>query len=170
MSVAAVRREPAASADDPPPEGAPDEGLRGGQAPGPRTPARVLFWALRIGLGALFVLTGVLKLGDPSAFAVEIHNYQLFPSLAPVLAATLPAIELVLGAALLLGPRSWLRAGALATSALLVVFTVAVGSAVARGINISCGCFGSGSSPVTLLTVARDVVLLAASAALLRLA
>jgi len=173
VSAAAVQREPVVSADDPPPEGARDEGPRGGQAPGPAGPraaARVLFWGLRISLGALFVLTGILKLGDPSAFAVEIHNYQLFPSLAPVLAATLPTIELALGASLLLGPRTWLRAGALATSALLVVFTVAVGSAVARGINISCGCFGAGSSPVTLITVARDVVLLAASAALLRLA
>ena len=32
----------------------------------------------------------------------------------------------------------------------MVVFTVAVGSAVARGINITCGCFGAGSGPVTL--------------------
>ncbi len=144
----------------------PGRAPRGGAAP----PVRALFWALRIGLGVLFLLTGALKMGDPSAFAVEIHNYQLFPSLAPVLAATLPMVELVLGAALLAGPRRWLRAGAFATSALLVVFTIAVGLAVARGINISCGCFGAGSSPVTLLTVARDVVLLAASAALFRLA
>jgi uncharacterized membrane protein YphA (DoxX/SURF4 family) len=66
-----------------------------------------LLWALRIALGALFVVTGVLKLGDPTAFAVEIHNYQLFPGLAPVLAATLPAVELVVGAAILVGPRAW---------------------------------------------------------------
>jgi putative oxidoreductase len=135
-------------------------------------PRQVFLWALRIGLGALFVITGALKLGDPTAFAVEIHNYQLFPALAPMLAATLPAIEILIGAALLFGPRTWLRAGALASAGLMMVFTVAVGSAVARGINISCGCFGEawGSSPVTLLTVARDVALLAASAAVLRLA
>jgi putative oxidoreductase len=129
-----------------------------------------LLWALRIALGALFVVTGVLKLGDPTAFAVEIHNYQLFPGLAPVLAATLPAVELVVGAAILVGPRAWVRAGALASAALMVVFTAAVGSAVLRGINISCGCFGAGSGPVTLMTVLRDVALLGASFALLRLA
>ena len=175
MTAAAVRRDPAPSADEPVPQGSPGEVRvpRRGAAPGPagrRAFVRVVFWGLRISLGALFVLTGILKLADPSAFAVEIHNYQLFPAFAPALAATIPMIELALGAALLLGPRTWLRAGALATSALLVVFTVAVGSAVARGINISCGCFGAGSSPVTLMTVARDVVLLAASAALFRLA
>ena len=164
MTAFPVERGSPPPAPTPPPERPPARASGGG------TPARVLFWALRIALGVLFLLTGALKMADPSAFAVEIHNYQLFPSLAPALAATLPTIELALGAALLAGPRPWLRAGALATSALLVVFTIAVGSAVARGINISCGCFGAGSSPVTLLTVARDVVLLAASAALLRLA
>jgi len=129
-----------------------------------------LLWALRLGLGGLFLVTGALKIADPTAFAVEIHNYQLFPALAPVLAATLPAVELALGGALLAGPRPWLRAGAFASAALLVVFTVAVGSAVMRGINISCGCFGAGSSPVTLLTVLRDLALLAASVAIFRLA
>jgi hypothetical protein len=52
----------------------------------------------------------------------------------------------------------------------MLVFTAAVTSAVVRGINISCGCFGAGSSPVTLATVARDVILLAASLGLLALA
>jgi hypothetical protein len=52
----------------------------------------------------------------------------------------------------------------------MVVFTVAVASAVGRGINISCGCFGAGSGPVTLLTVARDLALIAASAFVYRLA
>jgi len=140
----------------------------------PQTPAtdvrKTLLLGLRFCLGGLFVYTGVIKLADPTAFALEIHNYQLFPALAPLLAAALPAVELAIGAALLAGTRPWLRAGALASAALMAVFTVAVGSAVARGINISCGCFGAGSGPVTPLTVARDVLLLAASAALLVLA
>jgi uncharacterized membrane protein YphA (DoxX/SURF4 family) len=129
----------------------------------------LLYWALRLGLGGLFVVTGALKILDPSAFAIEIHNYQLLPALAPLLAASLPAIELAVGVALVLGTRPWVRAGALATFALMVVFTAAVASAVLRGINISCGCFGAGSGPVTLLTVARDVALLAASVAVYRL-
>jgi len=129
-----------------------------------------LSWALRLGVGALFVVTGILKLNDPTAFATEIHNYQLLPSLSPYMAATLPAIEIVLGAALIGGPRDWARAGALATGALMLVFTVAVASVVWRGINISCGCFGAGSGPVTMLTVLRDVALLAACGAIYAMA
>lgn len=128
------------------------------------------FWALRLGVGVLFVVTGVLKLGDPTAFATEIHNYQLFTWTAPFAAATLPAIEIVLGAALIAGPRAWVRASALGTGALMLVFTVAVITVVARGINISCGCFGAGSGPVTMLTVIRDVALLAGCAAIYAMA
>jgi len=128
-----------------------------------------LGWALRLGLGGLFVVTGALKLGDVPAFATEIHNYQLFPRFAPLLAATLPTIEIALGAALIVGRRPWVRAGALGSTALLAVFTAAVVSVVVRGINITCGCFGEGSGPVTMLTVVRDVALVAAGAALYRL-
>lgn len=142
----------------------------GGPKRSPPTPPlwkTLAVWALRLGLGGLFVVTGALKLADPSAFAVEIHNYQLFPALAPILAATLPAMELAIGASLVAGPRPWLRAGALSSLALMAVFTVAVGSAALRGINISCGCFGAGSGPITWMTVARDLTLLAACAGLL---
>lgn len=144
----------------------PAEAGAGGAEPLWRT---ALCWTLRLGLGGLFVVTGVLKLRDPASFAIEIHNYQLFPELAPALAATLPAIELVLGAALIAARRPWVRASALAVTGALAVFTVAVASVVARGINITCGCFGDGSGPVTVVTVLRDVALVAAGVALFRL-
>jgi len=124
---------------------------------------------LRLGLGGLFVFAGVAKLRDPSGFATEITNYHLLPSLAPWLAVSLPTAELAIGAALLVGTRPWLRAGALAAAALLAVFTVAVAQVVARGIDVSCGCFGSESGPVTIVTVFRDVALLASAAMLLYL-
>jgi uncharacterized membrane protein YphA (DoxX/SURF4 family) len=133
-------------------------------------PAVILGWALRVPLGGVFIVAGAAKIADPSAFALEIHNYQLLPALAPVLAATLPAVELVVGLAMIVGPRGWARAGAAASALLMAVFTVAVGSALARGINISCGCFGAGSAPVTVVTLGRDLLLLAASGALTRLA
>lgn len=125
----------------------------------------VVGWILRLGLGALFVLAGVLKLAQPTAFAIEIVNYRLLPGLAPYLAATLPAIEIGLGVALVAAPVAWRRAAALSMAGLLALFTVAVGQVVARGINIDCGCFGGGSGPVTGWTVTRDVALLAAAVA-----
>ena len=133
-----------------------------------RSPALVglLIVALRLGLGGLFLIAGVLKLSDPSAFALEIHNYQLLPALAPALAAALPTVEIALGAAMAIGPRRWAHASAFAATLVLLVFTVAVSSVVVRGINITCGCFGEGSGPVTALTVLRDIALVAAALAL----
>lgn len=128
-----------------------------------------LRWALRLGLGGLFVWAGALKLQDPAAFATDIANYQLFPSVAPLAAVTLPMVELVLGLALIAAPQAWRRGGALASAGLMAVFTAAIGQAVLRGIRIECGCFGGASSPVTWWTVARDVLLLAAAVALLAL-
>ncbi len=122
---------------------------------------RAVEWALRLALGAVFVVAGALKLADPAAFATEIANYHFFPTVAPLAAATLPATELVVGAALIAAPARWRRAAVLAAIALLVVFTVAVTQVVARKINVECGCFGSASGPVTLWTVARDLALLA---------
>src|SRR5436190_20439748 len=98
---------------------------------------QALTWILRLGLAALFLWAGAAKLADPGGFAVEITNYHLLPSLAPYLAVTLPALELVVGAALLLGTRPWRRAAALCATLLLAVFTVAVAQVVARGINVS---------------------------------
>ena len=118
------------------------------------------YWALRLLLGGVFLLSGVMKIRDPGAFAIEVANYQLAPQLAPWLAATLPAIELLSGALLVIGTRPWVRAAALLSSAMLLVFSVAVTSVVLRGINVSCGCFGGDTGPVTALTVLRDVALL----------
>jgi putative oxidoreductase len=118
---------------------------------------------LRIGLGALFVWAGVMKLRDPSAFIDEVGNYRLLPALAPLLGTTLPTIEISAGLALVLSRGTWRSAAALLVVAMMVVFTIAVGSAWLRGIDVRCGCFGTGGGPIGPLTVARDVGLLAAS-------
>lgn len=131
---------------------------------------RSVLLLLRLSLGALFVYAGAMKLRDPGAFAVEIANYHLLPDLAPWLAVTLPSTEVVAGVSLCLAPGPWLRAAALLVGALSAVFTVAVAQVVARGINISCGCFGGDSGPVTLVTVGRDLAFLVAAALVYRLA
>jgi hypothetical protein len=124
---------------------------------------------LRLGLGGLFVVSGALKLRDPAAFASEIANYWLLPSLSGYLAASLPMVELVLGVALLVAPAAWRRGAALATAGLLAVFTFAVAQVVVRHIDVNCGCFGSSSGPVNDWTVARDVALFLGACALVAL-
>lgn len=133
----------------------------------PRVRAAAILLA-RLGLGGLLIFAGLAKARAPGAFATEIANYQLAPALAPWLAATLPAIELVVGLALMAAPRAWRQAAALGAATLLIAFTVAVGSAYFRGINIDCGCFGTGGGPITLLTLLRNLFLLGTAGALVR--
>ena len=139
----------------------------------PSGPVRVLAGpalsaALRIGLGLLMAYAGAMKLLEPPAtFAEEIGNYRLLPNLAPLAAVTLPAIEVVAGLALLLLRGGWRRGAALLNLGLLLVFTAAVASARARGIDLRCGCFGGDSGPVTNLTVVRDLALSAWAAVVL---
>jgi putative oxidoreductase len=126
--------------------------------------AAVLAQVPRLGLGLLFVVAGWNKLLDPAGLAQEIANYQLFPATAPYLAIALPTSEMVAGLALLLGPPPWRAAGASAIGLLLLVFTGAVVSALLRGLDIDCACFGTGSGSVTWLTFVRNLGLLAAAA------
>ena len=115
----------------------------------------------QVGLAALFVYAGASKWSDPGGFAQEIANFQLWPALAPYLAAVLPAMEIVAGVVLLVGPGPrWRQAAAAAIFAILTLFTIAVTLAAARGLDISCGCFGTDSARVTWRTVIRNLGLL----------
>ena len=105
-------------------------------------------WILRaaqILTGILFLGAGLSKLGDLAAFAAQVHNYRLLPVWSENLAAmTLPWIEVLAGLALIFRVRP--RAGAAVATALLAVFTLAVGVAWARGLDFECGCFGKASA------------------------
>jgi putative oxidoreductase len=128
---------------------------------------RTVLLAARLVLAAVFVIAGALKLGDPAAFANDVANYQLMPALAPLLAATLPCLEIVVGVALLFS--RWRRAAALCAAALMALFTLAAGTAYARGLDVACGCFGSTSGAIGWTTLVRDVALLAAAILLIAL-
>ena len=114
--------------------------------------------AARILLGGIFLWASVTKVPDMAAFAESVANYRIVPpSLVPGVAAAVVGVEIAAGVALVL--NVWARAAALVLSTLLAVFTVGLASALARGIDLSCGCFG-GNAPATWWTVLRDVVLL----------
>jgi putative oxidoreductase len=126
-------------------------------------PDRRLVALLRIGLGILFVAAAWPKLQDPAGFARAVSHYHLLGETASrVLALVLPALELLIGVCLILGVA---HAGAsLLALALLVVFTGAVAIALARGLDISCGCFDTeGGQKVGLAKLAENVGLVAAA-------
>jgi uncharacterized membrane protein YphA (DoxX/SURF4 family) len=106
-----------------------------------RLPAALLaelYRALRLGLAAIFILAGFLKLRDPGAFAHAIAQYDLVPNGAiPVLAIGLPAVELLAGLGLMLDLK-----GSLTVIAGLMLFFVGVlGYAILNDLDIECGCF-----------------------------
>ncbi len=110
-------------------------------------------------LGGIFLWAAISKVSDVTAFAQEIGNYRVLPaSVVNVTAITLPWIELIAASCLILG--IWTRGAALVCGGLLIVFTGALGAAIARGLDIECGCFGKseGGGVIGWSTVARDVI------------
>jgi uncharacterized membrane protein YphA (DoxX/SURF4 family) len=95
---------------------------------------------LRLLLGAYFVYASLDKIAAPAAFARVVYQWQVLgPVPSNLLAATLPWVEILAGGLLILGV--WRREAALVIALLLVVFLLAAGSVLARGIDVeNCGC------------------------------
>lgn len=94
----------------------------------------------RLVIGFLFVYASIDKIADPDAFTTSIANYRLTNPGLTILAATIiPWIELLTGLLLLGGLL--VRASGTITLALLVLFTGAIITGLARGLDITCGCF-----------------------------
>ncbi len=121
-----------------------------------RSPLAIVMTVLRIGLGALMLVAGVLKMGHFADFASQIAGFQILPTpLDAPLALLLPFVEAVAGVYLLLG--LFTRIAATVTAVEFAVFAIAIASAVMRGISTSCGCFGPSDHTMTSWPeVARD--------------
>jgi uncharacterized membrane protein YphA (DoxX/SURF4 family) len=113
-------------------------------------------------LGAIFMYAAWTKLREPWAlFAISIDSYQVLPLWAvEFIARTLPWLELLLGALLIAG--IWRGVAAAAATLLLGVFFGLMIRAIAKGMQIDCGCFGSGER-LSWMTLLRDGALLASS-------
>ena len=114
----------------------------------------------RVILGGLFLIAGVTKAYDPAAFATEIQNYQLLPWVGDVLLSLfLPWVEIFAGCALFF--KRFERGALLLISAMLIAYSIALVSAIVRGLNIDCGCFGKVFTATgTTVPLLRNLVLL----------
>lgn len=121
----------------------------------------LLVLACRWIVGGVFIAASVDKLIHPAGFAQAIFHYRILPlELLHPVALLLPMTELVLGLALVLGVAR--RGAALLAGLLTVIFLAAIVTALARGLDISCGCFHTeGGHSVGLSLLFRDVALLA---------
>lgn len=103
---------------------------------------RWVWFAARILLGALFLLTGIAKVSDIRGFIDEVIEYGLVPTwFAQLGGSVLPFVELYIGGALILGVFVRL------TSAVILPLSVTFGLAGIYAIIVSsgirCGCFGT---------------------------
>ncbi|HTQ31712.1 MAG TPA: MauE/DoxX family redox-associated membrane protein [Opitutaceae bacterium] len=114
---------------------------------------------LRTLAGGLFVVAGALKAFDPAAFATDIDHYHLLPyfALAP-LALYLPWLEIICGSAVIAWP-AFRRGALILLFALIIGFTGAIIAAMARHLDISCGCFGAATAMPLSYALVRNVIL-----------
>jgi putative oxidoreductase len=93
----------------------------------------------RIILGTLFLLASTSKAVEPAIFAEEIANYKILPELlVNIMAITFPWIELICAVFIITGVR--LKSATFILGLLLIVFSIGVFIAMAKGLNINCGC------------------------------
>ena len=115
---------------------------------------------LRLLLGAIFISAGEIKLRAPLPFADSIATFRLLPGeLINLLAIGLPVLELTVGGLLVIG---WLKRGAALAAVLMTgIFALALTSALARGLPVDCGCFGSGETSIYhgSISLGRDLFL-----------
>jgi uncharacterized membrane protein YphA (DoxX/SURF4 family) len=113
---------------------------------------------LRLLVGGIFLVAGMLKLLDPARFAADIDHFRILPYfvVAP-LAYYLSAIEIVCGAEVIAGAAR--RSALVLLLVMTVVFIVAITSAWVRGLDIRCGCFGAASTAPLAYDLVFDIVL-----------
>lgn len=128
-------------------------------------------WALlpiRVYLAVVFLSACWFKIADPHSFALDVATYDILPvALINPMALLLPWVEALAGVMLLIGFR--VRSAALLTAGMMIVFIVALSVALARGLDMSCGCFassGANEDPISVWTLVRDGVWLAMSLAI----
>ena len=130
----------------------------------------VAYHLCRIFLGLLFVVASYDKILSPWNFGRAIYVYKILPGyLVSPLAASMPWVELIAG--ILLVVNRFARPAAVVVGGLIVVFLLAIGTVIARGMAIDCGC-GLDVGPLALIVgtqadgwaLVRDLILLGITA------
>jgi putative oxidoreductase len=122
---------------------------------------------IRWGLAALFISAGLLKLQDPLSFADSIAGFKLLPRLwINPIALCLPPLEIFSALLVLSSHHQQKSLGLTSLLLMTLLFSIALSSALLRGLDVDCGCFGNYSLPFTRNTgfaLFRVLLLLAAS-------
>jgi uncharacterized membrane protein YphA (DoxX/SURF4 family) len=120
---------------------------------------RYVILVCRLGVGITFIISGMSKLPEGTAFVKEVEKYRLLPdALANAYGSALPWVEIILGSLLILGLVSRVTAGIGFLTALSLVIANSV--VLYRGLNLECGCFGGLAELQTRDAIIIDSILL----------
>ena len=112
-------------------------------------------------IGGVFLYAGFIKITDTLSFSDSIATFRMLPdSLINLIALGLPPLEILLGMMLITNQK--IRLVSFCVILLSSVFGIALTTALLRGIQVNCGCFGSGkpSTLKTVLSIGRNALLL----------
>jgi len=117
----------------------------------------------RLVVGITFIWASVYKIIEPGDFAKSIWFYHLVPgNIINLSAIILPWLELLCGVCIILG--IFYRGSIVWINVMMVVFIIALTSAVMRGLDIDCGCFkaakSSGGSTLNSLLLDLGLIIL----------
>jgi uncharacterized membrane protein YphA (DoxX/SURF4 family) len=115
----------------------------------------------RLIVGGIDLVAGIAKYPDPAANVRQVRAFDILPeAVVPTVGHALPTIEIVVGAALVLGLLT--RVFAVLGGLFFIAFIIGIAAAWARGLEINCGCFGSHGVPEHperqyAVDIARDI-------------
>ena len=121
----------------------------------------IVYHSIRLILAGVFIFASIDKILHPQAFAQAVFDYQVLPgSLINLVALILPWLELLVGGSLLI--NRWMSGATSIVAILMSIFLGLIFFNLARGLDISCGCFSTNSdgNPMTKLTMFRDIFFL----------
>lgn len=123
-----------------------------------------LYHLARLILGYIFLSACYEKILHPQVFAEVISNYQVLPErLIHPVAVMLPWVELIVGLSLLL--NIFLQGATVLSNLLLLTFFLVLLFNLARGLDVTCGCFSTQPTEkgAGIFTVLRDLSFLCVS-------
>jgi putative oxidoreductase len=135
-----------------------------------RRSSKYLEWMLRLAIGGVFIYAGWAKRNEGIEFADSVASFRILPSvvIVPFMLSIVP-FEIGAGAMVLTGWQK--RVGVLGLLLMASLYSIALALALARGITVNCGCFGTsavGANP--WVDLGRDLLLAAGCAVLYRIA
>lgn len=109
-------------------------------------------------LSTVFIISGTAKIRTPYATAVAMVRFGLVRTVNPRAGRAAGIVELLTAGSILIWPSLPLTLAA--ACALLAFFVVLLAAALITGNRFPCACFGAHGSPLSLLMLARTLVLL----------